>query len=143
MKPFNEDQARDYLFNMLTTIYKFERYLVITFGLNYQEIYLMNILKRDSPKKMSEVSSGMKIEAFSASRLVARMVEKGLVKRYKAGRDKRNVFIKLTDLGERKVDELEDKSVEILKNNSETVLPEIMESFVTAAMNIHHLLKTE
>jgi len=140
---FDEENARDCLYNMLSTIYKFERYLVLTFGLNYQEIYLMSLLKMESPKKMSEVSSGLKIEAFSASRLVARMIEKSLVKRYKAGKDRRNVFISLTPHGEAMITQIQTRSVEILKDNAQTAEESVIDSFLTGARHIHNLLRTD
>lgn len=139
----DKEKLKESLFNILRTIYQFERYSVLTFGLNYQEIYLMNVLKRQSPKKMSEVSAELRIEAFSSSRLVSRMAAKGLIKRYKAGSDKRNVFVALTDKGETLTKKISDSSLEVIQKNFKKADPKTVESFFNAAANIHEILKMD
>jgi DNA-binding MarR family transcriptional regulator len=140
-KRWSEEEVKEDLFNILSSIYHFERHLVLTYKLNYQEIYLLKLLKRSSPKKMSEVSAELRIEAFSASRLVARMVVKNLLQRYKAGNDKRNVFISLTPEGEVLVKKIEKKDYEILSGNSKDVKESALAAFFEAAKHIQKIMK--
>ncbi len=140
-KRWNEEEVKEDLFNILYSIYHFERFLVLTYKLNYQEIYLLKLLKRNSPKKMSEVSAELKIEAFSASRLVARMVGKNLLKRYKAGEDKRNVFISLTPEGENLVKKIEKKDYEIISENAKDLKETALSAFFDAAKHIQKIMK--
>ena len=61
------------LFNALTAVYAFERDKVNRFELSYGQIYLLQLLRRQSPSRMSAIAYRMGMPLSTATRFVAKM----------------------------------------------------------------------
>lgn len=99
IKSLPGDLLEEILFHALRTIYLFERSEVETFGLDYQQMYLLKILKRRSPLRVSEISQELRIPAFAGTRLVRQLEADGLVEKKRDSRDRRNIYVGMTPTG--------------------------------------------
>ncbi len=61
------------LFQALRAVYRFERSKVERFELSFEEIYLLQYLRRNSPSRMSAIAREMGIPVSNATRLVGRL----------------------------------------------------------------------
>ncbi len=99
IKSLPGDLLEEILFHALRTIYLFERSEVETFGLDYQQMYLLKILKRRSPLRVSEISQELRIPPFAGTRLVRQLEADGLVEKKRDSRDRRNIYVGMTPPG--------------------------------------------
>ena len=60
------------LFSALRAVYKFQQSKVSSFDLNYEEIYLLQFLRSNSPARMGEIAGEMNIPISTATRVVDR-----------------------------------------------------------------------
>ncbi len=60
-------------FQALRAVYRFERSKVERFELSFEEIYLLQYLRRNSPSRMSAIAREMGIPVSNATRLVGRL----------------------------------------------------------------------
>ncbi|MBN2079606.1 MAG: MarR family transcriptional regulator [Spirochaetes bacterium] len=93
------DRLEEILFHTLRTIYLFERSEIDTFGLDYQQMYLLKILKRRSPLRVSDIAQELRIPPFAATRLVSQLEADGLVEKNRDSRDRRNIYVGMTAAG--------------------------------------------
>ena len=87
------------LYLILRTIYHYERSISTRFGLDYEEIYLLQSLRRTSPQRLTEIATMLNIPMFSASRLVGRLAKNSLVSKEKGTKDKRSLSVRLLPAG--------------------------------------------
>ena len=114
-------------------IYKFEQANVHGFGLNYDAIFLLQFLRRQSPSTMGAISQEMQVPISTATRMADRLVAKGLISREKAPEDKRIMLVSLEPAGERMVKAVEQHSFDVItKNLTHFTAPEIQAFFKTA-----------
>jgi DNA-binding MarR family transcriptional regulator len=96
------------------------------FGLEpnqYQLLLAIKGLPQDVEPNISTLAERLQIEQHSAVELVDRSVKKGVVERFREGSDKRKVFLRLTDSGEKMVAEIAVRNRQELLNS----LPAFME----------------
>lgn len=97
-----------------------------SFGLEpnqYQLLLAIKGLPHGEMPNISTMAERLQIEQHSAVELVDRSVKKGVVERYRDGTDKRKVFLRLTDAGEKAVMEIAIRNRQELLNS----LPAFME----------------
>lgn len=89
----------------------------------YQLILALKGLPSELEPNISTVAERLLIEQHSAVELIDRSVKKGVVERFREGSDRRKVFLRLTELGEKLVNEV------AIKNRQEllTALPVFLE----------------
>lgn len=92
-------RIEDLLFHALRTIYLFERAEIEQFDLNYQQMYLLKILKRKAKSRVSDLAVELRIPAFSATRLISQLEGKYLVVKSRDMKDRRNIFVQITAEG--------------------------------------------
>jgi DNA-binding MarR family transcriptional regulator len=100
------------------------------FGLEpnqYQLLLAIKGLPPDSTPNISALAERLQIEQHSAVELADRSVEKGVVERFREGADRRKVFLRLTESGERLVVEIAVRNRQELANS----LPAFMEFLST------------
>ncbi len=141
--PVRKDELDEILFNALEAIFNFERSKIERFELSYDEIYLLQFLRRKSPLRMSEIASRMKIPVSTATRLVGRLEKMRLLNREKGGDDRRVVFVSLHKNGEHAVRAVEKHTFEIISKNLEGFGARDVESFVSTAKSLSAILKTQ
>lgn len=96
------------LFEFLQSVYLFEKRETALFGVSWDEVYLLQLLKREPGLCVSDIASRLKIEKFVASRILTRLALKSLVRRDASAKDKRSVKLYITCEGENKVAEIEE-----------------------------------
>ncbi|MCP4021763.1 MAG: MarR family transcriptional regulator [Desulfobacteraceae bacterium] len=131
----SRQEVNDLLFKCFRAIYKFEQDKVRCFDLNYDAIFLLQFLCRQSPSTMGEISKEMQVPVSTATRVVDRLVAKDMVSRKKDSKDKRVMLVSLESEGKRLVKAVEDHSFEvIIPNFTELNEPEMASVLQTARL---------
>jgi len=102
------------LYHALRSIYLFEREEIERFGLTYQQMFLMKLLKRRMPLRVSDAARELRVPNFAASRVVAQLASRGLVIKARDAADRRAVFLRLTASGEEMVRAIESHVTELI-----------------------------
>lgn len=110
----SRQQIQDLLFHALRAIYLFEREEIRKFGLNYQQMYILKLLKRRSPYRVSGIADELRIPAFAATRLINQMSANGHIVKSRDVKDRRNVFIRMTSYGEEELKKIEEHIVNMM-----------------------------
>jgi DNA-binding MarR family transcriptional regulator len=121
----NRQELDGLLFNALTAIYAFERDKVKRFELSYGQIYLLQLLRRQSPSRMSEIACRMGMPISTMTRIVAKMERMQLLERVTDEKDRRAILVSLTDNGEKTVRAVEDHSFSVLSTRTSTTFPKM------------------
>jgi DNA-binding MarR family transcriptional regulator len=135
------DQLDPILFNALRAIYKFQQAKMTAFGLDYEDIYLLQLLRNHTPSRMGEIADEMGIPISTATRVVDRLEEKKLLSRKKDPRDKRNILVTLEQKGKDVVNRVENQTFQILLKNLSKYNDEDIASFYKTAVHLHEILK--
>jgi DNA-binding MarR family transcriptional regulator len=130
------------LFNALTAIYAFERDKVKRFELSYGQIYLLQLLRRQSPSRMSEIAYRMGMPVSTMTRSVAKMERMQLLERKTDGKDRRAILVSLTDKGEKTVRAVENHSFGVLSANLNDFSENELDAFITTARCLGKILST-
>jgi DNA-binding MarR family transcriptional regulator len=109
-KKISREKVNNDMYLFLRTIYHYERNIAAQFGLDYQEIYLLQSLRRRSPQRLTEIAATLDIPMFTASRLVARLVQMEMVSKRKGVSDRRSISVELLAQGEKVVCEVEENA---------------------------------
>ncbi len=134
------EQLDPILFNALRAIYKFQQSKMTVFGLDYEDIYLLQLLRNHTPQRMGEIADEMGIPISTATRVVDRLEEKKLLSRKKDPRDKRNILVTLEQKGKDVVTKVENQTFKILSKNLSKYSDEEIASFYKTAVNLHKIL---
>ncbi len=134
------EQLDPILFNALRAIYKFQQSKMTAFGLDYEDIYLLQLLRNHTPQRMGEIADEMGIPISTATRVVDRLEEKKLLSRKKDPRDKRNILVTLEQKGKDVVTKVENQTFTILSKNLGNYSDEDIASFYKTAVNLHKIL---
>ncbi len=137
-----QDNVKDVLFHSLKVLYLLEREYIKKFGLTFQEIYLLQLLKRKSYLTISDISRELKIELFTVSRIVTHLSTLTLVIRQKDLKDKRSINVKLTEKGSLQLSQIEEFNYESISDRVKGFSKAEIDSFIFTASNIHKILRT-
>jgi len=138
--PLEKNTADELLYKSLRSVYHFERSLIERFGLGYQEIYLLQLLRRRESARIGEISSALGIQVFSATRLVQRLEALGYVSKRRDERDRRGVEVRLEPEGDRFVGEIEKHNFELISGSTSRLSSGDQEAFLIVARNLDHAL---
>ena len=128
------------LFGALRAIYQFERAKVSRFGLTYEEIYLLQFLRRASPARMSHIAVEMAKPMSTATRLLDRLEARRLVSRKKGDDDRRSILVSLAPEGESTVRAVEDHTFKAISANLDRFDDETIAAFVETARHLEEIL---
>jgi DNA-binding MarR family transcriptional regulator len=131
------------LFSALTAVYAFERDKVNRFELSFGQIYLLQLLRRQSPSRMSKIASQMGMPLSTATRFVAKMERMHFLERVKDVNDNRAILVSLTDKGKKAVKAVEDHSFKLLSFNLKDFSADDVDAFIKTAMCISKILSTQ
>ncbi|HUR37501.1 MAG TPA: MarR family transcriptional regulator, partial [Terriglobales bacterium] len=95
----------------------------------YQLLLAIKGLPESETPNISTMAGRLQIEQHSAVELVDRSVRKGVVERFREGSDRRKVFLRLTEAGEKMVMEIAMKNRQELLNS--------MPAFMEFLSNLH------
>jgi MarR family transcriptional regulator, organic hydroperoxide resistance regulator len=136
------DRLDEILFKALQAVYKFQQSKVLAFGLDYEDIYLLQFLRNNSPARMSEIAAEMNIPVSTATRVVDRLQKRKLAARKKDVSDRRNVLVSLKPEGEDAVRRIEEQTYELLDSNLADYSEEDIASFFKTAVHLQKILAT-
>ena len=142
MLPIPRQEVDEVLFDALRAIYRFEQMKVSQFALNFDAVYLLQFLRRHGPARIQQIAAEMYIPVSSGTRLVDRLQKRGLVKREKGQKDKRQTWVSLTPEGEKKVHSVDEHSYAVLLNNlaKHNFNASEIEAFIKTAVHLNRLL---
>ncbi len=119
-----EQQVNEALFSFLQSIYLFEQRELDMFGVDWGEVYMMQLLLRQPGMRISELSSRMKVKDFVTSRTVTKLANAGLLQRIASTKDKRVVEVYITDAGKAKIASIEKFNYAAVSANFEHISKE-------------------
>ena len=128
------------LFQFLKHIYHWERELHARFGLTYQEIYLLQHLRRVSQARVSDLAAELRIPLFQATRLVNRLAALQYLAKRKVADDRRSVIVSLLPGGESVLGGVEESNYRILLSNASLLMDEAVHSALQTAAGIGAIL---
>lgn len=135
--------ADDLLYRSLRAAYHFERSLVERFGLGYQEIYLLQLLRRRESARVGDIAAALGIKIFTTTRLVQRLEILGYVSRERDEKDRRVVWVKLEPKGDLCVDAIETGNFRLIVNSTSRLSTPVQRAFLLAAQNLDRALGVE
>ena len=139
----NRKNLDELLFNALTAVYAFERDKVNRFELSFGQIYLLQLLRRQSPSRMSKIASQMGMPLSTATRFVAKMERMHFLERVKDVNDNRAILVSLNDKGKKAVKAVEDHSFKVLSSNLKDFSADDVDAFIKTAMCMNKILSTQ
>jgi len=128
------------LFHFLKRIYRWERSIKADYGLNYQEIYLLQHLREYSPCRVSDIAEELRIPRFKATRLVSRLAQQEMLDKQKDAADQRVVMVSLLPNGDQVLSRIEENSFHLISENAARLSDEEIKAFLLAAANIDKIL---
>lgn len=132
--------ADELLYRSLRTIYHFERSLEERFGLGYQGIYLLQLLRRRESARVGEIATALGTEVFSATRLVQRLEARGFVSKRRDEKDNRVVAVSLEPSGDRIVGQIEKHSYKLVSAIGTTLSADELAAFLLVARDLDQVL---
>jgi DNA-binding MarR family transcriptional regulator len=138
----NRKNLDELLFNALTAVYAFERDKVNRFELSYGQIYLLQLLRRQSPSRMSKIAYQMGMPLSTATRFVAKMERMHFLERVKDVNDNRAILVSLNDKGKKAVKAVEDHSFKVLSSNLKNFSKDDVDAFMKTARCLNKILST-
>ncbi len=140
MEKLQRSQIDDELYLVLRTIYHYERKVAAQFGLDFQQIYVLQYLRRNADARLTAIADEMELPMFAASRLVSRLKEDGYLEREQDAADRRSQRIFLLEKGEAVLQAIEAASyARIMANIHEFPETQVAE-LVNLAEKLHVVL---
>jgi len=137
---FIRSDLDEVLFDALRAVYGLERDKIVTFDLTFEEIYILQFLRRRKKTCMSDIVAELRIPMSTASRIITRMQNRKLIIRKRDGGDRRNILVKLCRSGSTLVKRVEDHTYKIIMKNLSSYSPGEIESFYMTAKNLKSIL---
>jgi MarR family transcriptional regulator, organic hydroperoxide resistance regulator len=139
---FNREEIDELLFKALRAIFQFERQKVALFGLTFEEIYLLQFLRRKSPIRVSEIAAEMKTPISTLSRTIGRLQKRKLVSRRQDQSDKRIIRVFLLAGGKKLVLAVEAHSFDMIMRNLAAFADNEVTAFIQTANALPDILDT-
>lgn len=135
-----QDRVDEMLYSTLRAIYHFERSLYERFGLGYQEICLLQLLKRRDRIRIGAAAGILELKLFAATRLVKKLEDGGYLRRETDATDGRAVMIRLSRGGRALLGKIEDQNRKSIEKSALTLSQGQLDAFVYVANNMGNLL---
>ena len=141
--PVTRKSADELLYRTLRAVYHFEKSLEERFGLDYQGIYLLQLLRRREFASIGEIATALGIQIFSATRLVQRLENRGYISKERSAPDRRVVSVRLEPAGDSFVDSIESFSYEFIGGRAAELPSKEQAAFICVAGHIDRVLGVE
>lgn len=128
------------LFHFLESIYFFEKQEKERYGLDWNEVYLLQLVSRTPGIKSIDLAKQMKEEKFVISRMVKKMEENGILRREPGVKDRRINYLYVTEQGSQMLKTLESYNEGIVKERLEQMSEEQSDFVVSMLYNMGDLL---
>jgi len=136
----SHSKIEDLLFHALRSIYLFERAEIEQFDLNYQQMYLLKVLRRMSPLRVSDIAEELRIPVFSTTRLVNQLESKTLLLKNRDIKDRRNIFVQITAEGRELVKNIEAHIIDLILSGLKTYSEEEAGLIIKVVENLDRIL---
>jgi MarR family transcriptional regulator, organic hydroperoxide resistance regulator len=140
---FDRELLDEILFSALSAVYQLERSKIELFDLTYEEIYILQYLRRRREVRMGDIALELKIPMSTASRVVTRLQHRDLLTRNRDGNDKRNIIVTLRPGGKKLVKRVEDHTYTLISRNLAGKTPEEIKVFYSTAVALKDILKLD
>ncbi len=134
------EQIDRLLFDFLRTIYLFEKREEARFNLTWQEIFLLQTLRFEGQKRITELAEVLRIPLFRASRLVDRLERLGHLRKDATDKDKRVRYAVITPAGREVVQKVEEFNWTTVKERIDLLSSQELEALVHALPKLKMLL---
>ena len=139
-KNIKREKIDEDLFLVLKTIFHYERVIETRYGLNFDEIYALQFMKRNPKARVTDLSDELKLPMFTVSRLVNRLHQEGYLSKEKDSIDKRNIYLRLEKTGSEILNEIEQSSYERIMGNVSKMTDEEINAMLRMAEGLHMIL---
>lgn len=139
----NKQQLNGLLYDFLDTIYIFQQIESGLFEVTWQQIYMLQILRKTGPRNVGELGTALRIPLFAASRLCKRMEEAGYVSKARDTRYHREIVVSLTEAGNRLLDQVEDYHYRLIQSNLNLLSPEEFDHLHSGLGKLRALLSVD
>jgi DNA-binding MarR family transcriptional regulator len=113
-----QNKLNEDLFVVLKTIFHYERIFIEQFGLKFEEIYILQHLRRNKVVRVTDISRELQLPMFTISRLVYRLAESGYLTKEQDSEDHRNFFLRLSEKGEKTLQDIENSTYNRISKNA-------------------------
>ena len=127
------------LFLVLRTIFHYERMIAERYGLDFEEIYTLQVLRRQSVR-VTDLAGELQLPMFTVSRMVNRLAEAGYLSKEKDDQDKRNIHLRLCAAGEEALQKIEASSYEQISQSLKNVNEQEIKELMSLAEKLHLIL---
>lgn len=140
MKYLTRKKADKILFSFLENIYHFQQIEYNLFKINWQQIYFLQVLKKNEISTVSETAEFLSIELFQASRLVSGLLDLNYISKLQSDKDKRSFKISITDLGSEILEKIEEYNYKVIIENTKNIDKKEIEALINALNNLKKIL---
>ncbi|HSN94784.1 MAG TPA: MarR family transcriptional regulator [Anaerolineaceae bacterium] len=133
MEQKQRKQIDQLLFQVLRTIFHYERSIALSYGLNFQQIYVLQHLRRHPNARLTEIAVEMELPKFTVSRLTNGLLDEGYISKKQDPLDRRNYHLNLEDKGEQVLLAIETASFTRISTNIQTLSPALVNELVEVA----------
>lgn len=128
------------LFQVLRTVYHYERSILEDYGLDFDQIYVLQFLRRHPNARLTEIAAEMELPKFTASRLLNRLDKEGFLSKKQDQTDRRNYHLQLEDKGEQVILAIETASFTRISTNIQGYSPSAISELFDVAEHLHMVL---
>ena len=136
----NQERINEVLFNFLQSVYLFEQREASLFLVSWDEVYLLQLLARKNPMTVTELAMKLKVKNFTASRVITRLADQGLVVKKQSTEDGRLVEVSITPQGRNKIQEIEAFNYHTILANIDTLGENKVQILMNSIENLDILL---
>lgn len=140
MQKNQREQIDHLLFQVLRTIFHYERSIARDYGLDFQQIYALQYIRRHTNARLTEIAAEMDMPKFSISRLLSRLEAAGYISKNQDLSDRRNYCLQLEDKGRQVIMAIEAASFNRITTNIQGFSQSEMSVFVEVAEHLHKVL---
>lgn len=136
-----KERINESLFRFLESIYFFEKHEEQTYGLNWNEVYLLQILSRKPGLCVTDLANMMKEKPFVISRMLSKMEAAGFVRKTNGDNDKRFFYQYVTEAGASLIEEIEEFNSSVVVSQLKSMTKEHSEFILSILDNLGDLLR--
>jgi DNA-binding MarR family transcriptional regulator len=133
-------QINHLLFQVLRTIFHYERSIAKSYGLDFQQIHALQYLRRHPNARLTEISSEMDQPKFTIGRLLSRLETSGYISKTQDLADRRNSLLQLEEKGQRVLEAIETASYARITTIIKCFSQSEMSKFVEVAEHLDKVL---
>jgi len=128
------------LYSFLKSTYLFQKRELALFGINWDEVYLLQLLLLHPGIQVTKLSEKMENKKFVTSRMISRLEDDGLVIKNSHQSDKRIVNVYITDKGRETIANIEAYNYKIISSQFDKIPETTMRLILDSISNLDEFL---